>query len=207
VLATQTVGEDGGVQLRRATMADLPAMVETITAAFDADPTWSYAFPDPVDRPAQYRRWWHLYLVGALRYDDTWLADDGAAVAVWIPPGGTELAAPEQAQVPDLVRELVGDWAEEVFALLDQFDEAQPTAPHYYLTLLGTRPDRRGEGLGMALVRHCLERIDGEHRPAYLESTNPANNARYEKVGFAPIGSFTARDGGPTVTTMWRPAR
>jgi hypothetical protein len=43
--------------------------------------------------------------------------------------------------------------------------------------------------------------------PAYLESTNPANDERYKGVGFEPIGEFSYPGGGPVVTTMWRPAR
>jgi RimJ/RimL family protein N-acetyltransferase len=43
--------------------------------------------------------------------------------------------------------------------------------------------------------------------PAYLESTNPANNARYERVGFEPTGTFEGYTPGSLVTTIWRPAR
>jgi len=91
--------------------------------------------------------------------------------------------------------------------LLARFEEAQPrTEPHFYLSLLGTHDDHRGKGIGMALLEENLARIDAEHMPAYLESTNPANLARYGRVGFVPIGEFSA-PGGPTATTMWRDAR
>jgi hypothetical protein len=43
--------------------------------------------------------------------------------------------------------------------------------------------------------------------PAYLESTNPANLPRYERLGFVRVGAFTLPGGGPTVDTMWRAAR
>jgi predicted GNAT family acetyltransferase len=79
--------------------------------------------------------------------------------------------------------------------------------PHYYLSLLGTHDDHRGKGTGMALLRENLARIDAEGAPAYLESTNPANLARYESVGFVRLGEFAAPEGGPTVTTMWRDPR
>ena len=46
-----------------------------------------------------------------------------------------------------------------------------------------------------------------EHAPAYLESSNPANNARYEGVGFEVVGEFSAPNNGPVVTTIWRTAR
>jgi len=62
-------------------------------------------------------------------------------------------------------------------------------------------------GFGGGLIRGNLAEIDGTHAPAYLESTNDANLERYAKLGFERHGSFTLPAGGPTVTTMWRPAR
>ena len=92
-------------------------------------------------------------------------------------------------------------------ALIDRFDEAHPAdPPHYYLSLLGTHPDRRGEGLGMALLGDTLARIDDEAAHAYLESSNPMNDPRYERVGFRKIGEFSTPDGAHTVATMWREA-
>jgi GNAT superfamily N-acetyltransferase len=89
--------------------------------------------------------------------------------------------------------------------LLDRFEHAHPhEPPHYYLSLLGTRLDRRGEGLGMRLLAECLALFDAEGVPTYLESSNPANDERYERVGFRKVGSFTTPDGAHTVATMWR---
>jgi hypothetical protein len=43
--------------------------------------------------------------------------------------------------------------------------------------------------------------------PTYLESSNPANNHRYERLGFAKIGEFFPPSSDIPVTTMWRDAR
>jgi hypothetical protein len=68
-------------------------------------------------------------------------------------------------------------------------------------------PGRDGRGgSGEQLLAQNLARVDAEHLPAYLESSNPKNLTRYERLGFHPIGGFTLAAGGPTVTTMWRPA-
>jgi hypothetical protein len=58
----------------------------------------------------------------------------------------------------------------------------------------------------MALLRENLARIDEAGYPAYLESSNPANDARYAGVGFVPRARITAPS-GHTMTTRWRPAR
>lgn len=55
----------------------------------------------------------------------------------------------------------------------------------------------------MALLTENLREVDGEGMGAYLESTNPENDRRYERLGFVHLGAFTLPD-GPQVTTMWR---
>jgi hypothetical protein len=52
-----------------------------------------------------------------------------------------------------------------------------------------------------------LERIDAGGMPAYLESTNPANNDRYARLGFEVVGSFEGYLPGSAITTMWRRAK
>ena len=149
--------------------------------------------------------WWRLYVGSALRYPWVWIAGDFAAAAVWIPPGGAELTDEEEARVEPLLDELIGPRAPAVVELLERFDASHPhDRPHYYLSLLGTAERHRGQGIGMALLAECLRRIDEEGMPAYLESSNPANDARYERVGFRRIGEFTTPDGERTVGTMWR---
>ncbi|MEU0783923.1 GNAT family N-acetyltransferase [Streptomyces sp. NPDC006173] len=93
-----------------------------------------------------------------------------------------------------------------ILAIYDQFEAARPSEPCFYLTLLGVHDDHRGKGLGMGLLAHSLDRIDTLGAPAYLESSNPVNIARYEGVGFSPRDTFTVVT-GHVVTTMWRPAR
>ena len=59
----------------------------------------------------------------------------------------------------------------------------------------------------MALLAENLARIDEEAMPAYLESSNPDNDKRYERLGFRRVGEFSTPDGSCTVATMWREAR
>ena len=184
-----------------AALTDAAAVVDVIAGAFLHDPTWSWAFPDPSIR----RQWWTFCIHSALRYPWTLKTSGFETVSIWIPPGGTELAHDDEQRVPSLLAELVGPRAAEVSELLRRFERAHPrNESHYYLSLLGTRDEHRGRGLGMALLRENLARIDVEGSPAYLESSNPGNNHLYESVGFRPIVSFQAPDDGPVVTGMWR---
>ena len=188
-------------ETRIATASDLDGLTTTLTAAFELDPLWRWAFPDPVDLAV----WWRFMIGSALRYPWVWISGDYAAASVWIPPDGTELTDEEEGQVEGLLRDLIGPRAPAVIDLLERFDSSHPRdRPHYYLSLLGVHPDHRGEGLGMALLAENLERLDAEGTPSYLESSNPGNNQRYERLGYQQVGEFTTPDGERTVATMWR---
>jgi GNAT superfamily N-acetyltransferase len=192
------------MEIRTAGRADLDGLTRLLTEAFVADPLWSWAFHDPSGLEV----WWRFYIDSALRYPCISILGDYVAAAVWIPPGGVELTGDEEERVEPLLTDLLGTRAGEVLTLLERFEEAHPKAePHYYLTLLGTASRHRGQGLGMALLRDCLQRIDAEGAPAYLESSNPANDRRYESVGFRRVGGFTTPDGAHAVSTMWRDGR
>lgn len=189
------------VEMRIATASDLDGLTTTLTAAFERDPLWSWAFPDPADLAI----WWRFMIGSALRYPWVWISGDYAAASVWIPPDGTELTDEEEGQVEALVRDLIGPRAPAVIDLLERFESSHPRdRPHYYLSLLGVHPDHRGEGLGMALLAEILEHLDAEGSPSYLESSNPGNNHRYERLGYQQVGEFTTPDGERTVATMWR---
>jgi GNAT superfamily N-acetyltransferase len=186
----------------------LAAVTETISLAFHDDPTWSWAFPDPVRRQEQYAVFWPFVVAGALRYPWVLMTNACEAAAVWIPPGGTEFAEEDEALVGPLLEDLAGERAGEVMELLARFDAAHPhDEPHYYLSLLGTHPLHAGRGIGMTLLAESLARIDRERMPAYLESSNPANNHRYQRHGFEAIGEFYPPDSDIPVTTMWRKPR
>jgi GNAT superfamily N-acetyltransferase len=191
------------VEVRLATEHDVDGITATLTAAFDADPLWRWAFPREGLADL-----WRLIVSSAMRYSWVWVADDGAAASVWIPPGGTELTAAQEASLGPMLEGQIGSRAAEVLALIELLERTHPGGPpHYYLSLLGTHPDHRGKGLGMALLADNLAKIDSEGMPAYLESSNPENDPRYERLGFVRVGEFERPDGQLTCSTMWREPR
>ena len=187
---------------------DLDAVVNTIAVAFHNDPVWSWAFRDEAKRPEQFRRWWPLFVEGAIPYGFTWMGEHAETISVWIPPGMPELSDEAEARIPPLLDEMLGARASMVLHGLLQFETAHPhDEPHYYLSFVATHDDHRGQGIGEQLLAQNLDIIDREHRAAYLESSNPRNLERYARLGFRPHVDFTLPDDGPTVTTMWRAAR
>ena len=202
---TEPPGGHTPVEARVATRAEIPAAVEVLARAFYADPVWGWAFPDPERRLEQHRAVWGLVAKAALSYESAWLAGDCAAVALWIPPGKPELRPEDEERLEGLLTELLGDGATRVLETFERFEAAHPSAePHYYLSLLATDPDWRGRGLGMGLLAATLKQIDAEGAAAFLESSNPVNDHRYERLGFVRCGEFELPEDGPAVAQMWR---
>ncbi|MBP1325681.1 GNAT superfamily N-acetyltransferase [Leucobacter exalbidus] len=192
----------------------LTAITDTIALAFAHDPSWSPILSPNADDLAVARSYWGLFVNTAQRYPFTFTvaseakADtdtaEVAAAAVWYPPNAEELTHAEEEAFPEFVAGLIGEAKrDEVLAISDLFDAAHPTAPHYYLSLLATHPAHSGKGLGMGLLAANLAEFDKLGVPTYLESSNPANNARYQRLGYEPHGTIDLPS-GLTIMTMWR---
>jgi GNAT superfamily N-acetyltransferase len=195
-------------EARAAGPGDAEAVTETLALAFYEDPVWSWAVPDPERRLEQHREVWGLVVEAALGGGGVWLTDEAGAAAVWIPPGRPELGPEEEERLEALLEKSMGAGAARVLDTFERFEAAHPhEREHYYLSLLGTHPDRRGQGIGIRLLAENLRRIDAEGAPAFLESSNPVNDRRYERLGFNRCGEFELGEGGPTITQMWRDPR
>lgn len=192
---------------RPATLADVEVIVATMTTAFFHDPLWGPAFPDVERRAAQATAFWRLLVTSSLRYPWTFVSPHVESAAVWLPPGGIELTDDEQSGLEAFLVDLTGrSTAKGILQIFDLIEQARPSEPHFYLSLLATHTDHWGAGHGMRLLSETLDRIDVLGVPAYLESSNPANNGRYQRVGFTARSQITVPS-GHVVTTMWRPAQ
>lgn len=194
--------------MRIASHSDIDVVTEMIALAFASDPTWGPALARSDGDTAHHVPYWRLFVEGAVPHGMVHLSDGDASVAVWIPPGEDEMSAAQEGLLREIVTEnLDADAQEQMFALWDRFDSNHPqTERHAYLSLLATHPDHRGQGIAQALLRDDLARFDRQGLPTYLESTNPANDHRYERAGFSIIGAFAGRVDGTVVSTMWRAA-
>jgi GNAT superfamily N-acetyltransferase len=195
-----------GMDIRTARSADVEQITDTIAAAFATDPVWEVALRRADGRTDHHRAYWRLFVADAVELGSVRLADEGAAVAVWIPPDATELTPATAAALDAFNVAALGErGAAEMSELYERFEANHPVAPaHAYLSLLATHPEHRGHGIGQLLLAANLADWDRLGVPAYLESTNPGNDDRYVRAGFRAMGSFRAvRDEAP-ITTMWR---
>jgi GNAT superfamily N-acetyltransferase len=184
-------------------------VTEIFTEAFRRDPVWGWAFPDAERRAAQHTVFWRFLVYAAMPHDWVWLTAEGGAAALWIPPGCPEVSPEDEPKLEQMLIDLVGEQqAAVLLETFERFESAHPREePHYYLSLLGTHPAHRGRGIGIGLLADNLALIDAQGAPAYLESTNPGNHQRYERLGFEQVGEFRLPGDGPPVATMWRSAQ
>ncbi len=194
------------METRVAQPSDVDAITETITLAFRDDPIWSVALARPDGSIELARRFWQLFVEGAVGYSTVFMADDASTVAVWLPPGAKDLTDAQEAELDELIAANLEPAKVQAYNdLWARFEAAHPrTTPHMYLSLLATHPDFRGRGIGQHLLAQNLAAFDAQGLPAYLESTNPANDHRYERAGFRPVGHIRAILTDATATTMWR---
>ena len=195
------------MDVHRLAIDQLDAAVDTIALAFLTDPVWRVALRGLDGADVQRRRFWRFYVEGARRHDAAFAGVDAGTVSIWVPPGGTELSQQQEAELRLLVEQMLTP--AQVAALIelwDRFEDNHPhDEPHAYLSLLATRPDRAGHGYGQAHLAADLVRWDAAGTPTYLESSNPANNHRYQRLGYVAVGQFETVLDRAIVTTMWRP--
>ena len=194
------------MEYRTAGRSDTDAVTETIRLAFAEDPVWGPALAVPSGSTDHLDNFWRLYVQGGLRFDGVSMTGNAAdAIAIWTPPGESELSPDQEDELLALVDGLPAETRLPLLELYDRFDAAHPhDMPHAYLGLLATHPDHRGKGIGQQLLAANLAELDARGIPAYLESTNPANLHRYLRAGFEVYGSFVSVLDGALITTMWR---
>ncbi len=161
--------------------------VGILVGAFYDDPLWSWAFPDGSRRREQHAVVWRLMVEGAIRYPWTWLSSGGAATSVWIPPGGTELDDEHADSLEDVLADLLGAGADRVLGALAALEGAHPhDTPHFYLSLLGTDPARRGHGYGLALLADNLREIDAARDAGVPRVEQPGERAAVRPARVRP---------------------
>lgn len=192
-MATITIGKS----------EDKARLVRTIGLGFSADPIARWATPDTMTYLDSQDEFFTAFGGAAFDHGTAFVADDGAAVALWLPPG----VAPDGERMYELITgQLPPERVEEMGAFFARMDEFHPKDPHWYLPLIATDPAYQSQGLGGALMERALVRVDQDRLPAYLEASSERNVPFYRRHGFEPLGEIKTAT-SPAMTPMLRPAR
>lgn len=187
----------------RLTRRDEREAVATLAAAFADYPFLTALAPDPVRRPRVVAAFARMLVRVSLDADAAFATPDRSAVACALPPGRewpsewTYL----RCGVLSLLWQLGlrnGWW----FARLGHaFDGTRRKhlgdRPHWYVTLLGVRPETQGKGLSRLVLRPVFDAADAAGVPVYLETTPEANVPIYRKLGFELVGRSELPGGVP----------
>jgi GNAT superfamily N-acetyltransferase len=178
-----------------------------LARAFDDDPVTAWFYRREGSRARYLERFFAWQLARLLPQEQVQTTGDRAGAALWALPGRWResamdglrlLGAVGPALLPHLPLALMG---------VARIEQRHPEERHLYLAVLGTEPDRQGEGIGSALLGPGLALCDREGIPAYLESSKERNVAFYSRFGFRVTEEIRLPRGGPPVWLMWREPR
>jgi GNAT superfamily N-acetyltransferase len=191
--------------VRLATPDDVPGMSEALALAFEDDPVMRWLFGDQPPRPAKYLRPFFAHEGRRhLKHPTVYTAEGHPGASYWDPPGHWKTSILGMLPMAPTMIRGIGRRLVKALRTLDQMEKVHAEHPdHYYLAVLGTRPDRRGAGTGAALMAPVLSTCDAQGIGAYLESSKETNIPYYRRYGFEVVGDVTFPD-GPTIWPMWR---
>lgn len=181
---------------------------QLLGAAFVDDPIWEWVVTDEARRRRHLGAAFGQLVRSAAATGNLWTTEDLAGAAMWAPPGRWKTTAGEVVRMaPSMLRAVGLRHTPSRARALSAMDAHHPAEPHWYLAILGADPQRRGQGIGGALLTPMVQRCDDEGLPAYLESSKEQNLAFYHRFGFEVTGEHRLADDCPPLWTMWRDPR
>ena len=179
------------------------AVARTITLGFASDPVTRWVWPDPATYFEIEPQFVDAFGGNGFAHGTVYETQCQRAAAMWLPP---EVEADDERMGLLAAQSIAPERMEEVGTFMAQMGEFHPKEPCWYLPLIAADPAATGKGLGAALMKHALAKVDETGMPAYLESSNPRNISLYERHGFEVMGEIQLGS-SPVMTPMYRPAR
>jgi GNAT superfamily N-acetyltransferase len=182
---------------------DVEPLINVMVLAFAADPVARWMYRDPQRYLAYFGRFIRAFAGKAFSTGTAWSVGGSLGAALWLPPG---VKPEEEAIVAILDESVPRDVMADVNAMFGEMAAYHTRDLHWYLPTIGVEPHLHRRGLGSALLAETLRWCDQEHLPAYLESSNPANTALYQRFGFEALGVIRVGH-SPPMLPMLRAAR
>lgn len=190
---------------------DLREAVEVLALAFEREHHFGLIFTR--NRRQCLRHLMHMCLVDGLRCGrvDTVRDEDGqiAAAAVWLAPGAWPITGTRSLRgLPDLVQ--VVRWGGVTATRrLARFGLACARThlrePHWFLEVLGVRPDAQGRRYGRVLLEHGLAVAARDAVPAWLDTQEERSVRWYQRSGFRCHGKPLSIEDYSSWNLRWDP--
>ncbi len=204
-------GTGGGTRIEVLGPPQIEAAAAALVRSHADYPAFRHVFPDPATRERALHPFFAATVRDALSFGEVLGALDGTtvlAVAVWLPPAAFPWSVGRKLRsLPAFMRVLAAD--PRSFRTFMGYganaEHAHPEDSHWYLVVLGVRPDAQRRGLGSKLIEPVLRRADRDGVGCYLETSDRANVAYYERFGFKVVDDALALvPNGPTHVAMRR---
>ena len=168
---------------------ELQPAAAMLARAFADDPLTRLLSPDPARRDAKARWYFSAIARYGFAFGEVWTVGNVDGVAIWWAP---EYVMPSEARAayvgfdegPSVLGIDVWERSLEVGWMVGEVHQQSMSEPHWYLNILGVRPEYQGQGLGGLLLSSMFERLDRERLPVYLDTGVAANVAFYQRHGF-----------------------
>jgi GNAT superfamily N-acetyltransferase len=193
-----------------AAVSDITQSVDCLSMAFARDPITGFLLQTGPGYPDRVARFFSLLMRARIALDMPVLVARGIAGICGASMGYT-------TGRPEWPRDLAEEW--------DRFESSipgftgrmaiydgisarfMPPSPHYYLGVIGVRPDLHGHGYGMQLLKAFCDLSAGDDLSTgvYLETAEASNVRFYERAGFTETGRGSLE--GNTLWCMHLPHR
>jgi GNAT superfamily N-acetyltransferase len=176
--------------------------VASLAAAFANYPLFPPLCPDAIRRPRVIEAFCRYLFRMAVRADGAYGTPDRSAILCTWPPGWewpSRLASLPNGLLSVIWR--IGLRGSLLLQRLERdFDAARRKhvpGKHWYVPLLGVRPEMQGKGLSRAVFAPVFAAADGLQVPIYLETMVESNVAVYTRLGFELVGRSELEGGLP----------
>jgi len=178
---------------------DMEPSIGVMVRAFAADPVARWMYRDPQRYLVHFGRFIRAFAGTAFSTGTAWSFEGNLGAALWLPPG----VKPDAVAVATILDESVPrGLTADVNSMFAEMTACHPHHPHWYLAIIGVEPHLHGKGFGSRLLTETLKQCDRERMPAYLESSNPANTALYQRFGFEELGVIRVGQSPPMVPML-----
>jgi len=188
--------------VRHALPEDFGPLAEVLARAFYDDPVTAWFYPDDARRLRHGRRFFSIRLRQLAGHGLIFTNDERSGAALWAPPGHWREDFRQSLRMLPMLPVLLPHIVRSTQAVRE-IERRHPVAPHYYLSVVGTDPDKQGGGIASALLAPMLHRCDESGTAAYLESSKESNLSFYARHGFAVRERIELPE-GPPLWLMWR---
>ncbi|HXG50925.1 MAG TPA: GNAT family N-acetyltransferase [candidate division Zixibacteria bacterium] len=192
------------IVVKRYSSGDLEQCVSVLAEAFVTNPLHRSAFGE--GRLDQNRLFFRIGLRHMFR-GDAFVARDEEGICGYVHFTYSPHCLPPPEEIPSMAASLLrplGDSVPKIIQWFARWCRLDPDEPHVHLGPIGVAPEKQGRGIGSALMKCYLERLEHGNFPGYLETDREENVGFYEKFGFT-VRRKEVLIGAPT-WYMWRPS-